>query len=217
MSRLLLHLCCGPCATYPVPHLRGLGYDVTGLWFNPNIQPEAEHAQRQASALQYAELAGLPLIVLPYETERFLAAIAGHEDRPERCRRCYRLRLEETAQVAQREGFDIFSTTLLISPYQDLLALRDIGQEAAEKHGVQYYGHSMRRGYSQRGPLARQYGLYLQQYCGCAYSQAERQAQRLQRHGPHPAERVADTLLERGSASRGACGPDTAGEQDCRR
>jgi len=192
MTALLLHICCGPCATFPVRYLREKGYDLTGFWFNPNIQPGEEYQLRRESAIRYAEAVGLPLVDTAYEPERFEKAIGegmvpalGTRDlsagstprpRPERCRHCYRLRLEEAARLAGERGIGAFTTTLLISPYQDLDALRQIGNEVAGQHGVRFVYENLRRGWSERGRLARSYGLYLQQYCGCSYSLAERLA-----------------------------------------
>ncbi|HOG45518.1 MAG TPA: epoxyqueuosine reductase QueH [Anaerolineae bacterium] len=171
---LLLHICCGPCATYPVPRLRELGFDVAGWWYNPNIQPAEEHTRREEAARALAGRLGLPLAAGAYEMERYEAAVRGDEARPERCRRCYRLRLEATAAEAERRGIGAFTTTLLISPYQDQAALREIGDEVAAAHGLHFFFENLRRGWAQRGRLAREYGLYMQQYCGCRFSLAER-------------------------------------------
>jgi len=172
---LLLHICCGPCATYPVPRLRELGFDVVGWWYNPNIQPEEEHGRREESARALAARERLPLAAGPYEPQAYEEAVRGHEARPERCRRCYRLRLEAAAREAQRRGINMFTTTLLISPYQDQAALRQIGDEVAAAHGLEFFFENLRRGWAERGRLARAYGLYLQQYCGCRFSLAERE------------------------------------------
>jgi len=173
---LLLHICCGPCATYPVPHLRELGFAVQGWWYNPNIQPSAEYIQREESARAYAVRVDLALASGPYEPERYEAAVRGQTAHPARCRECYRLRLEETAREAQRRRIELFTTTLLVSPYQDQEALRQIGEEVAGRYGRRFYFENMRRGWATRGRLAREYGLYRQQYCGCRFSLAERQA-----------------------------------------
>jgi predicted adenine nucleotide alpha hydrolase (AANH) superfamily ATPase len=177
-TSLLLHICCGPCATYPVPRLRELGFDVVGWWHNPNIQPAEEHARREDSARALAARLELPLTVGAYEPERFAEAVRGCEARPGRCHRCYRLRLEAAAQEARRRGIAALTTTLLISPYQDQAALRRIGEEVAAAHGLRFFYENLRRGWTQRGRLAREYGLYQQQYCGCRFSLAEREQAR---------------------------------------
>ncbi len=172
---LLLHTCCGPCATYSVARLRELGFDLLGWWHNPNIQPSEEHRLRAESARDFAARVSLPLVTGAYEPERFEAAVRGEEERPGRCRRCYRLRLEAAAQEAQRRGIGAISTTLLISPYQDQAALRNIGEEVAARHGVRFFFENLRRGWGERTRLARAYGLYLQRYCGCRFSLDERE------------------------------------------
>jgi len=187
---LLLHICCGPCATYPVPHLREMGFDVWGYWYNPNIQPGEEHARREQSAYLYAGRVGLPLASRPYEPERYALAVRGHEERPARCRACYRLRLEEAALEAQRRGIESFTTTLLISPYQDQAALREIGEEAAAHYGRRFIFENLRRGWAERSRLAREYGLYLQQYCGCLFSLAERRRAQAAQRALVPEERT---------------------------
>ncbi len=170
---LLLHICCGPCATYPVPHLRALGFAVHGWWYNPNIQPGAEYARREESARAYAARVDLPLGGGPYEPQAYERAVRGHEERPARCRLCYRLRLEETAREAERLGIGTFTTTLLVSPYQDQAALREIGEDLARQHSLCFFFENMRRGWAERGRLARDYGLYRQRYCGCRFSLGE--------------------------------------------
>ncbi len=194
-TTLLLHICCGPCATYPVPYLRELGFEIVGWWYNPNIQPAQEHALREESAGIYARRVSLPMASGAYEPERFSAAARGQAERPERCRLCYRLRLEETAREAHRLGIGTISTTLLVSPYQDQAALREIGEEAAGRYGLRFYFENLRRGYAQRGRLAREYGLYLQQYCGCRYSLAERQRSIVDR--PAPSVSVQDGIASK--------------------
>ena len=173
-KRLLLHICCGPCSTYTIKWLREQGFDVTGFWYNPNIHPFAEHERRRECIQDYARAVGLAMIEWgEYEKPAYLRAVAGHEAFGERCGLCYRLRLERTAEVAQRDGFSAFSTTLLISPYQQQALIRSIGDELAGQLGVEFYFENLRRGWSERGHMAREHHLYQQQYCGCVYSEWE--------------------------------------------
>jgi hypothetical protein len=174
-KRILLHICCGPCSTYTIERLRQEGFQVTGFWYNPNIHPWQEHQRRRESLEKYAEAVDLPMIWHEkYEMPLYLRAVAGHEKFRERCRFCYRMRLEKTAQVAVEGGFDAFTTTLLISPHQDQALIRQIGEEVAEEWEVEFYFENFRRGWSERGRLTHEHGLYRQQYCGCIYSEWER-------------------------------------------
>jgi predicted adenine nucleotide alpha hydrolase (AANH) superfamily ATPase len=177
--RLLLHICCGPCSTYPIGWLRDNGYELTGLWYNPNIHPFQEHEARRDSAMRYAQIVGLDgMWDEPYEMPHFMRVVAGHERFRERCRKCYQLRLERTAQLAAHNGFDGFTTTLLVSIHQDQRAIREIGEVLARQYAVPFLFENFRRGWAERGRLARQYDLYMQQYCGCLYSEWERYSRR---------------------------------------
>ena len=113
--RLLLHSCCGPCTTFPLHFFRAQGFLVDGLFFNPNIYPDEEGEKRWLTYQQWANQAGLRTrrIEMPYE--QWVKAVS----KPGQCRQCYYVRLERTAQIAKAEGYDGFSTTLLVSPYQD--------------------------------------------------------------------------------------------------
>ena len=174
-KRMLMHTCCGPCATYPTVRLREEGFAVTAFWYNPNVHPFSEHERRRGALTQFATAVELEVVAGPdYDVVTFLRAVTGHEAFRERCRICYRLRLERTAQMAREGGYDAFTTTLLISPYQDEQALCEIGEETGAAAGVPFYYERFRRGWSDRGRMAREYGLYLQQYCGCLYSEWER-------------------------------------------
>jgi len=173
-ARLLLHICCGPCATYTVDRLRALNWHVEGLWFNPNIQPFTEHQRRRESLHRYAQQVALPMHWEEgYEMPAFLRAVAGHERFRERCLTCYRLRLERTASVACERGFVAFTSTLLISPYQDQQAIRRIGEELAAQRNLGFYFENFRRGFARHYDMAREAGLYMQRYCGCVYSEWE--------------------------------------------
>jgi predicted adenine nucleotide alpha hydrolase (AANH) superfamily ATPase len=171
---LLLHVCCAPCATYCVQRLRELAFCVTGHWYNPNVHPYSEHERRRQTLVQYAAQIDLPVLWEPgYEMVAFLRAVVGREAFRKRCRICYRLRLERTAQTAAREGYDAFTTTLLISPYQDQAAIQEIGQALAERYGVSFYFENFRRGWAEHGQMVREHELYSQRYCGCVYSEWE--------------------------------------------
>ncbi|MEA3407404.1 MAG: epoxyqueuosine reductase QueH [Chloroflexota bacterium] len=173
-KRLLLHICCAPCATYTVKRLRALGAEVTGHWFNPNIHPYSEHERRRKTLARYAKEIALPVIwEKGYEMPAFFRAVVGHETFHKRCAICYHLRLQRTAQRAAEEGFDFFSTTLLISPYQDQDSLRKIGEACGRQRGVAFYFENFRRGFAEHYELARAHDLYMQRYCGCIYSEWE--------------------------------------------
>lgn len=174
-QRVLLHICCGPCATYTVGRLRALGFAVTGFWYNPNIHPWQEHERRRESLVRFAEQVELPLVIQPgYEMPAFLRLVAGRERFRRRCAICYAMRLRAAAQQARAGGLDAFTTTLLISPYQEQELIRRIGEHLADKEGVRFYFEDFRKGWAERGRLTRQYDLYRQQYCGCVYSEWER-------------------------------------------
>jgi hypothetical protein len=171
---VLLHICCGPCGTYTIKRLREQGFEVRGFWYNPNIHPFGEHERRRECVRLYAEGIDLPMLWSEgYDMPAYFRAVAGHEAFGERCAICYRLRLARTAQMARQEGFDAFTTTLLISPYQQQALIREIGEELAREQGVAFYFENFRQGWCERGPMAREHEMYEQRYCGCVYSEWE--------------------------------------------
>lgn len=179
--RLLLHVCCAPCSSYVLEYL-SRHFDITALFYNPNISPKSEYDYR---AEELCRLAGeMPLSgsvicrIEEYDPSAFLAITKGLEQEPEggeRCTACYRLRLTQTAQIAANDGYDYFTTTLSISPLKDAVRLNTIGGELAEKYGVPYLfsDFKKREGYKRSIQLSAEYSLYRQDYCGCAYSKAE--------------------------------------------
>jgi predicted adenine nucleotide alpha hydrolase (AANH) superfamily ATPase len=175
-QRILLHTCCAPCATYSVRRLREQGFDVAGHWYNPNIHPFSEHERRREALAGYSATEALTVLWEPgYELTAFLRTVCGHEQFRARCQLCYQMRLERTAAVAAREGYDAFTTTLLISPYQDQQAIRSIGERLATQVGVRFYYENLRRGWAEHWTITRQHELYTQRYCGCIYSEWEAQ------------------------------------------
>ncbi len=172
---VLLHICCGPCATYPHKVLREEGLEVAGFFLNPNIHPYSEYQRRLATLWQYAGQSGLHL--LPpgdYDLAGYLRAVLEDPTRPNRCRACYRFRLERAAAEAAAKRYPAFTTTLLVSPHQDHVAVREEGERAAARYGVEFLYRDLRPGWREGRTLARRQGLYGQNYCGCVFSEKER-------------------------------------------
>ena len=175
MASILLHCCCGPCATYTIKSLREQNFEVTALWYNPNIHPFTEHQQRLESMHRLASAMDFRLIETEgYEMPIHLRSVLGSEEN--RCTSCYDMRLGKTAQIARENGFDAFSTTLLISPYQNQELLERVGRSAANEHKTTFHFQDFREGYRESQQLAREFDLYRQKYCGCIFSEWERYA-----------------------------------------
>jgi predicted adenine nucleotide alpha hydrolase (AANH) superfamily ATPase len=174
-KKLLIHSCCAHCAAYTVDYWRGQGYEVSSFWYNPNIHPYTEHQHRLEAMQSLAQGMKLPLIVSQgYDMPEYFRRVVGHE--AERCRYCFRLRLERTAEIALRDGFDAFTTTLLISPHQKHDLIKEVGDELAKEKGVEFLYADLRKRYSDSRHMTKPLGLYRQQYCGCIYSEWERYA-----------------------------------------
>jgi len=175
--RVLLHICCGPCATWPFQELEREGIEADGIFYNPNIHPFREHQARLEAARGLAERTGRRLLVpAGYEAVEFFRATAFRE--ADRCRYCYRLRLSMTAQLAARSGYDAFTSTLLISVHQDHKLIRETAEAASAAGGVPFLYRDFRPGWKQHWALTAEHGLYKQAYCGCIYSEYERFAGR---------------------------------------
>lgn len=173
MKKILVHICCAHCAAYTVEYWKGQGWEAGGYWYNPNIHPYMEHQQRLESTEELAQETGLPLIIEPgYEMVEYFRRVAGHED--ERCRHCFDMRLTKTAEAAKANGYDAFTTTLLISPHQKHDLIKEIGEEAAGGKGVEFLYADLRKRYSDSRHITKPMELYRQQYCGCLYSELER-------------------------------------------
>lgn len=171
--RILLHTCCAPCSIHCVERLRAEGFEPVAYWFNPNIHPYTEYRSRKTALEEYAKSIRLPLIVEDnYGLRSFVRAVI--DDLDHRCLYCYRTRLEQTARYAAAHGFDAFSSTLLVSPYQKHDVLRDVGEAAAQKYGLPFLYRDFRTGFQDGQAKARALGLYMQKYCGCIFSEEER-------------------------------------------
>ncbi len=181
---ILLHSCCGPCSS-SVLELLSKYFDVTVLWYNPNLYPEAEYDKRLETQKQLIDAIAqdgvqAKLLVEPWRSEDYFSRIKGLENEPEegkRCLECFKIRLDETARIASERGFEWFCTTLTVSSRKDAVAINAIGREAEAKYGVKWLPSEFkkREGNHRSIILSEKYGLYRQEYCGCVFSLANRE------------------------------------------
>ena len=178
---LLLHSCCAPCSSYVLEYLTKY-FEITDMFYNPNIYPPQEFEKRSAELERLIGSMPLdnPVHFLPceYNEQEFYDAVKGLEalgEGSERCFACFRLRLEKAAAYAKEHGFDYFTTTLSISPYKNAQALYDISKEISEKYGVAFLPSDFKKknGYKRSIELSHEYDLYRQDYCGCVFSKKE--------------------------------------------
>ena len=176
--RLLLHSCCGPCSS-SVLELLTKYFDVTLLWYNPNLYPQEEFDRRLATQIELIEKAGLteevPILAESRKHEDYLRRVEGLENEPEggrRCTECFRLRLTECARMAKQYGFDYFCTTLTVSRHKDAERINALGGELGMAFGVAWLPSDFKKrgGELRSQRLSEQYGLYRQNYCGCEFS-----------------------------------------------
>ena len=182
-KRLLLHSCCAPCSSHCLSELSPQ-IGVTVLYYNPNLDCAEEYEKRKREQLRFLRETGLAdFLDCDYAPEEYLAAVRGLEEEKEggaRCAVCFRLRLERTAREAKARGFDYFATTLTVSPLKNAKLINTIGFAVAEEVSVKYLPSDFKKrgGYLHSVRLSEKYGLYRQDYCGCAFSKAERERQK---------------------------------------
>ena len=172
--KLLLHTCCAPCSVYCIDSLREERIEPTIYWFNPNIHPYMEYKARRDCLKDYINLINVKAIFKEdYGLRDFCKNVINNLEN--RCRDyCYKVRLEQTAKYAKENGYDAFSTTLLVSPYQNHEALIEVANQMAEKYGVEFLYRDFRVGFREGQAKARELGLYMQKYCGCVFSEEMR-------------------------------------------
>lgn len=200
--RLLLHACCAPCSSYCLEYLREY-FDITVFFYNPNITSEGEYTKRVIEEkrliaeynrqVEEKDFAGMNsddqarkinIIEGDYNPKDFYEVTKGMEDLKEggeRCRKCFELRLKETAKVAKEKGFDYFTTTLTISPLKNAEVLNEVGEEAARETGCLFLPSDFKKknGYKRSIELSHMFDLYRQDFCGCSYSKAQREREKL--------------------------------------
>ncbi len=173
----LLHICCAPCANMCIDSLRQEGQEVTGFWYNPNIHPFTEYRARRNCLRDYALQIKLPLVEQnDYALRPFVRAVA--EDIAGRCVKCYEMRLSAAAQYAAAHGYDSFTSSLFISPYQNHELMKQVAEAAAETYHVAFLYRDFRPLFRRGQERARELGFYMQKYCGCVFSEEERYLKR---------------------------------------
>ncbi len=173
--KALVHTCCAPCLIYPLEVLNQEGFNPEAYFYNPNIYPEEEFARRKAAFLDFAKTQQVKTHVAEYNATEYHYAVTEKE-RPGRCVSCWDMRLLKTAEFAKEHLFTHFTTALLVSPYQDIEAIKTIGEKIAAGHNLQFLYRDFRQGFRQAHKRARELGIYCQKYCGCKCSLEERMA-----------------------------------------
>ena len=172
--KLLMHTCCAPCSVYCIDELRGEGIEPTVYWFNPNIHPYMEYKARRDCLKEYTKSINVNAIFEEnYGLEEFCKNAI--KDLSSRCKNyCYPVRLEQTAKYAKENGYEAFTTTLLVSPYQNHEALIEVANMMAKKYDIEFLYRDFRIGFREGQNKARELGLYMQKYCGCIFSEEMR-------------------------------------------
>ena len=179
--KLLMHTCCAPCSVYCIKSLREEGIEPVLFWYNPNIHPYMEYKARRDCLKEYTKSISVEAIFEEdYGLREFCKNVV--DDLENRCiNYCYKVRLEQTAKYAKENGYDSFSTTLLVSPYQNHEALKEVGEELAKEYGLQFVYRDFRVGFREGQTKARELGLYMQKYCGCVFSEEDRYQKQIKR------------------------------------
>ena len=172
--KLLVHICCAPDGLYVVQLLQEK-YNVSGYFYNPNIHPEEEYRLRLQETKKIAKILNFNLIEGEYESDKWFEMVKGFENEPEKGRRCdicYAIRLDKTARIAKSKNFDIFTTTLTISPWKKAEKINQIGRMLGEKYKIEFLEADFKKkdGFKKSVELSKKFNLYRQNYCGCIYS-----------------------------------------------
>ena len=196
VPRILLHSCCAPCSSYCMEYLRQYA-KLTILYYNPNITSGQEYEKRKLEEQRLIEIYNqmdaegvhcIEMMDADYDPERFLELSKGYEECPEggeRCARCFDLRLRYTAQLAARNQFDYFATTLTISPLKNAELINQIGASIGAEYEIAYLASDFKKkdGYKRSIELSAIYDLYRQDFCGCAFSKAQRMNEKKKNDG----------------------------------
>jgi hypothetical protein len=179
--KLLMHTCCAPCSVYCIDSLRAENIEPTLFWYNPNIHPYIEYKTRRDCLKDYAAKVKADLILQEeYGLDEFCRNVAS--DISNRCvNYCYPKRLSETVRYAAENGFDAFTTTLLVSPYQKHEELKKVCERLAQQSAIEFLYRDFRVGFREGQAKAREVGLYMQKYCGCIFSEEERYARQIEK------------------------------------
>ena len=174
MKKLLLHSCCAPCSTQVIDVLRA-DYDITIFYYNPNLDTEEEYILRLSEQKRFCKEVGIKVIEQGHCPNDFLSMVKGLENEPEggaRCGVCFKIRLLQTAKKAKELGFDLFGTTLTVSPHKNAEVINSIGRAVQEKEGVEFLEGNYKKqdGYKKSIEFSKQYNLYRQNYCGCSFA-----------------------------------------------
>ena len=172
--KLLMHTCCAPCSVYCIDRLRKEGIEPTVYWYNPNIHPYKEYEARRDCLKEYTKSVNVNAIFEEdYGLKEFCKNVI--DDLGNRCvNYCYRVRLEKTVQFAKQNGYDTFTSTLFVSPYQKHEELKKVCEELAERYNIKFLYIDFRVGFREGQAKARELGLYMQKYCGCIFSEEMR-------------------------------------------
>ena len=171
---ILLHTCCAPCSTHVITELKK-DYIVTLFFYNPNVHPVEEYGKRLEEARKISKALEVSFIEGDYNTKKWFNAVKGRENNKEggkRCEICFRVRLEETAGLAKEKGFDLFTTTLTVSPYKNAEVINQVGKGLEKEYNVKFLSVDFKKqdGYKKSIELSKEHNLYRQHYCGCVYS-----------------------------------------------
>ncbi len=184
-KRILLHTCCAPCLLYPYRRLVDMGYDVVSYWYNPNIYPVMERVIRFRELERYCSDKGIEFVYDASPSSDFFSIMGDRlVDSPSRCSLCWAIRLENTAKKAHELGIKNFTTTLLVSRYQDPQEINRLGKDIARDVGISYLAFDFRDGFDWAHQEAKRLGMYRQRWCGCIYSFSAR-ARALFRRGKY--------------------------------
>ena len=183
IKSILLHSCCAPCSSHVIDTLTKY-FNITILYYNPNIEPYEEYERRKEEEIrfikEYNNINKLDIIDCDYDNDKFISMSKGLENEPERgarCIKCYYLRMEYTAKKAKELDYDYFGTTLTVSPYKDSNKLNEIGKSLEDKYNIKYLYSDFKKnnGYKHSIELSKEYNLYRQDYCGCKYSKRDKE------------------------------------------
>ncbi|MBW3014820.1 epoxyqueuosine reductase QueH [Candidatus Woesearchaeota archaeon] len=169
--KLLLHVCCGPCATESIRRLKD-EHEVICYFYNPCVEPKEEYERRKDAFVKVCDALAVDYVIGDYDNRKFREIVKGLEAEPEngrRCLRCYEMRLKESGRFAKENGFDVFATTLTISPHKNSRVIFDIGNKAGSEHGVKFLGIDFKKneGFANSVKMSKELDLYRQNYCGC--------------------------------------------------